>query len=186
MIKIYTLSINRLNDFLKEKKKLTNGLLNIFDWSSQFTYLVLFNPLGYISFVLALFFIPVYYSKEVIDFLSLLLKEPSNFILCFNNLPLTLKILFSFFFIILELVFLCTFLASIPLIKEKMVEKYKDNLILKKRKYNTLTSSLKRAATLGVPLTAAIVVTGDVSQHSITVGAILEKKSSTLGDIQNH
>lgn len=61
-----------------------------------------------------------------------------------------------------------------------MVEKYQDNLILKKRKYNTTMPSLRRAATFGVPLTAAIDVTGDVSQHLITVGASLEKNRELL------
>lgn len=160
----------KLNGFLKEKTKLTDGLVLVFDWGSKTTHFLLFHPLSYLSLLWFLFSLPVYYSIDFMNFLMLAVK--GDWSLAFMALPLALKVLFSFSFFLLELVCLCTFLASLPVVKEKMVEMYDDPLILKKRKYNRLGSSFRRALTLGMPLTAAIVVTGDLSNHLISRKAI--------------
>lgn len=169
-----------LNTVLKKKKKLTSFLVGLFDIGSRITHLFLFNYLGYVIFLLLLFFIPVYYSEQFINFLIAMIKHPSNFSVCFANLPLLLKILLSFQFFILELVFLCTFLASIPLIQEQMIEKYQDPFILKKRGYNSVFSSLRRAASIGVPMTAAVIVAGDAYQHTTSVDAVLKINQTIL------
>lgn len=43
------------------------------------------------------------------------------------------------------------------------------------------TSSLARVATLGLPAAAALVVAGDVSEHSITVNVILKANQVVWG-----
>lgn len=54
------------------------------------------------------------------------------FVSCFFKLPLALIILFLFYFFLGELTFFCTALSTFPFVKERMVEKYGDSLILKK------------------------------------------------------
>lgn len=87
---------------------------------------------------------------------------------------LILKFSLAFIFFLIEIVFLCTILTFIPEIKEGMIDKYKDNSIIKKRGYNMWSSSIRRATITGIPLTAAILVTGDVTQHYNTIDAIKE------------
>lgn len=119
-----------------------------------------------------LFIIPVAHYQEFMKFLLGIINEPVHFSFHFKCLPIDLKILFSFYFFLLEIVFLCTFLSLMPPVKKGMIEKYKDNLILKKRGYNMWSSSIRRATTTGIPLSVAIVVTGDVTEHFNTLKAI--------------
>jgi len=124
--------------------------------------------------MLTLFFIPVAYSNEFMSFIMGVVQEPFEFFSYFFNLPLILIILFLFYFFFTELVFFCTLLSTLPFIKEKMIEKYNDPLILKKRGYNTYSSTLRRMITLGVPIAAAIIVGGDTIQNSQSINAIIE------------
>lgn len=163
-----------IDNFLKRNEKLTNLVVLFFDFASKITHFFLFNFKGYFSLILVLFFVPIYYTEQFMEFLMLVVREPLQFISCFTTLPLVLSIVFIFLLLLIELVILCTFLSLIPTIKEKMIDKYKDPLIIKKRGYNMNTSSFARVATLGLPAAAAIVVAGDVSEHSITVNAIIK------------
>lgn len=128
--------------------------------------------------MLLLFIIPVANTQEFFKFLLGVISEPLHFGLHFKFLPIDLKILLSFYFFLIETVFLCTILSFIPVIKAEMIDKYKDNLILKKRGYNMWSSSIRRATTTGIPLTAAIFVTGDVTQHYNTIEAIKQENQN--------
>lgn len=124
--------------------------------------------------MLLLFIIPVANSQEFIKFLIGVINEPLYFGHHFNFLPIDLKILLSFYFFLIEIVCLCTLLSFLPEIKAGMIDKYKDNSIIKKRGYNMWFSSIRRATTTGIPLTVAILVTGDVTQHYNAIEAIKE------------
>jgi hypothetical protein len=184
MIKYYQSQINRLNDVLKKNTILTNMLVHFFDYASKFTHFFLFNFFGYIGSFLLLFFIPIYFTDEFINFFITIFHHPENIILCFKNLPFALQLVFLFYVFLLDLVFFCTFLASIPLIRIQMIEKYKDSLILKKRGYNMLSSSVRRATTLGIPLTAPVIIAGDVYQHSTSIDAILQSNQHVWDEFQ--
>lgn len=172
MLKLQKILIENLNDFLKKRKNLTKILIHLFDFASKFTHFFLFNVIGFTTLMLLLFIIPVANSQEFIKFLIGIIDDPLHFGHHFNFLPIDLKILLSFYFFLIEIVFLCTLLSFLPKIKAGMIEKYKDNLIIKKRGYNMWSSSIRRATTTGIPLTAAIIVTGDVTQHYNAIEAI--------------
>ena len=65
-----------------------------------------------------------------------------------------------------------------------MIEKYKDSLIKKKRGYNMSFSSLRRTTTLGLPVVAAVVITGEIVQHQTTIQAILETNRLVFKEYQ--
>jgi hypothetical protein len=152
--------INHFNDFLKKRTTLLNLLVRFFDLGSKFTHFFLFNVNGYAALFLLMFIIPVYYSEQYLNFLNVLIKDTSNLSFCFKNLPFLLQVLFCFYLFILELIFFCSFLASIPVIEQKMIENYNDSLILEKRGYNALPTKAQKITTLSVTLAVAIIVLG--------------------------
>lgn len=163
-----------LNIFIEKNKVIAQILASLFDFLSRITHFFLFNVLGFTCFMLFLFVVPVAHSEDFIQFLLNLYSNPLNFLSCFKSLPLGLKIIFSFYFFIIESVILCTLLSFIPVVKKHMVGKYNDEFIMKKRGYNMWSSSLRRATVSGIPLTAAIVVVGDVKSLSMQLEAIKE------------
>lgn len=169
----------KVNDYFVKNQKIGNFFFIMFDYGSKLTHFLLFDFRGYFVFMFLLFSIPVIYSLEFIEFFVLILNN-SPILFCFQKLPVLLQIVFLFYFFFLELVFICTLLAMIPFIKEKMVNKYKNPEILKFRGYNTISNSLRRATTLGFPIIAATVVAGDVTQHNISVSAIHEGNRQIL------
>lgn len=177
MLHIQKNSIRNVNGFFKKRKNLTKILLYLFDFGSKFTHFFLFNVIGFTTFMLLLFIIPVVHCEQFIKFLTETIHQPLHFFLHFKQLPPDVKILLGFYFFLIELVFLCTFLSFIPEIKSGMINKYEDDSILKKRGYTMWSSSLRRATITGVPLTAAVFVTGEVTQHSITIQAIQDQNS---------
>lgn len=52
--------------------------------------------------------------------------------------------------------------------------------ILKERGYNSPLNSLRRATASGLPIAAAILVAGDVTQHQISVETLRENKKQIL------
>ena len=130
MLKFQKISIENLNYFLKKRKNLTKNLVYVFDFASKFTHFFLFNVIGFTTLMLLLFIIPVANCQEFIKFLTGVINEPLNLSLHFHFLPLDLQILLSFYFFLIEIVFLCTLLSFIPEIKAGMIDKYKDNLII--------------------------------------------------------
>jgi len=138
MLKLQTILIENLNDFFKKRKNLTKILVHVFDFSSKFTHFFLFNVIGFTTLMVLLFIIPVANSLEFIKFLTGVVDEPLNFGHHFNCLPVDLKILLSFYFFLIEIVFFCTFLSFLPEIKAGMIDKYKDNSIIKKYKKKRL------------------------------------------------
>jgi hypothetical protein len=136
MIKFQKILIEKFNSFLKKRKSLTKILVNFFDFASKVTHFFLFNGIGFTTFMLLLFIIPVAKSEQFMKFLLGFVNDPLNLSLYFSCLPIDLKILFSFYFFFIEIVFLCTFLSFMPEIKRGIIEKYQDNFILKKRGYN--------------------------------------------------
>lgn len=182
MIKIQKTGIDNVNNFLKKRKNLIKMLLYIFDFGSKLTHFFLFNVFGFTILMLLLFLIPVAKSEQFIKFLLAAINEPLHFYLHFKLLPVDLKIILAFYFFLIEMVFLCTLLSFIPEIHLRMIDKYKDSSILKKRGYNMWSSSIRRVTTTGFPLTAAIIVTGDVTQHYNTIQAIKEQ-NQTVWDV---
>lgn len=112
-----------IDNFLKRNEKLTNLVVLFFDFASKITHFFLFNFKGYFSLILVLFFVPIYYTEQFMEFIMLVVREPLQFISCFTTLPLALNIVFIFLLLLIELVILCTFLSLIPTIKEKMIDK---------------------------------------------------------------
>lgn len=149
-------------------------MVHIFDFASKFTHFFLFNVIVFTIFMLLLFIIPVSNYQDFMKFLIGIVQEPLHFGHHFKILPIDLKLLFSFYFFLIEIVCLCTLLSFLPEIKTGMIEKYKDNSIIKKRGYDMWASSIRKKVATGIPLTAAIMVTGDVTQHYTTIEAIKE------------
>lgn len=164
--------IQKLDSFFKKWNKLSLVFFWFFYYGSKLTRFMFFNLAGFVSLNLALFFVPLSYSVEFINFLIQLLDQLSNFFSYFKALPPLLKCLLLFYFLLLEIVWYCTVLSYVPFIKEKMIEKYKDPLILKKLGYNLNTSTLRRATMSGFSLAATAFVAGDAVKHMQTLEAI--------------
>lgn len=164
--------VNFFNGFLEKNPKLLKFLVFLFDNLSKVTYFVLYNRFVFILTIIFLFYVPVIFSNEFINFLIIIYKTPILSYQEFFKLPGALQLLIAYFILLLEIVFICTFLAVVPLIKQEMTNKYNDSLILKKRGYNMYSSTLRRATTLGFPLAAGIIVGGDVYMHQLNIEAI--------------
>lgn len=169
----------RLDNFIESRKKILNFLVFLFDNGSKLTSIILFSPFVYFTFMVLFFMIPVYYSIELMEFL-ISIKSISSIYLEFSKLPVVLQFLFVFYFLLMELVFFCTLLASFPCIKTMLIAKYNDDLIIKKRGYNMLRSSARRATTLGLPIAASVLAASDYASHSVSVKAILESNQKIL------
>ena len=121
------------------------------------------------------------FTAEVFDFLILIKnKSFSHAFLEFFKLPVPVVALLLFYFFLFELVFFCTFLINIPIIKKKLIEKYKDPLIIKKRGYNTLSNSIRRTVILSLPLAAGILTVGYCVNHSVSVNAVIENNRRVM------
>lgn len=177
MIQFLKNSFNKINNFIEKSKVIARLLTLTFDYVSQFTHFFLFNIIGFLSFMSLLFVIPVTHSQDFINFLINLSSNPFHFLSFFQLLPLGLKLVLSFYFFLIECVILCTFLSFLPIVKKEMVIKYCDENIIKKRGYNMWSSSLRRVTVSGVPLTAAIIVAGDVTSLDKQIQGILENNN---------
>lgn len=173
--------MNYISNILETSPRLVNFMVFVFDFGSAITSFFLFNPVIYLIFLLVFFFVLVCYSVELMEFfISIKNNNFASFFTEFFLLPFPLFTLFLFYFLFLELVILCTILASIPAVKNKMIALYNDPLILKKRGYNMLSSSIKRTVSLGLPLAAGFVVAGDHASHVASVNAILENNNRII------
>ncbi len=176
---MFSFIFQKLCRFLENHSRIGNAFVFFFDYFSKFTHFFLFNWIGFFSFTFLLFILPVAYSSEFIEFL-IQIKESSQLIPHFLKLPPALKFILLFYIFLLEIVGFCTFLAYLPFIQQKMIAKYRNPKILKERGYNSPLNSLRRATASGLPIAAAIIVAGDVTQHQISVETIRENNKQIL------
>ncbi len=169
----------KLNKFFEKHAKIGNVLVFLFDHFSKFTHFFLFHWIGFFSLIVLLFSVPVAYSFEFIEFL-IQIKQSSQCIPHFLKLPPALKFIFLFYIFFVEIVGFCTLLAYLPYIQQKMIAKHQNPKILKERGYNSPLNSLRRATASGLPIAAAILVAGDVTQHQISVETLRENKKQIL------
>lgn len=125
---------SNLTIFIEKNKVIAQILAYLFDYFSQITHFFLFNVVGFSCFMLFLFVVPMSHYDDFINFFVNIYSNPLDFFSCFKSLPLGLKVIFSFYFFIIESVILCTILSFIPVVKKHMVVKYNDEFILKKKR----------------------------------------------------
>jgi hypothetical protein len=175
MFKRYLSKIHQFSPFFY--KKLTKYLVEFLAIATRFTCFWLFNRFVYVFSMLTLFLLPMYFHKIFSQFVTQLGENPSNFVVLFRDLPLILQIVFDFYLFLIGVTILCTVLLSIPFFKEKLIEKTGDPLILEKRGYLERFSSVRKAATLLIPVMAAIILLFPINQPPKT------RRPRTLSDL---
>ena len=185
LFKYKTTLFEKVDNYLRINFKLGHLLFILFDFGSKVTRFIVFDLRGYIPVMLLIICVPVAYAEEFVNFL-IALRTPENIFDCLKHLPLALKGVFFLYIFIFDLVFFCTFLACIPSIKEKMIEKYKNTEIMKIRGYNVAGATARTImANMGLPAVAAILMSGDVIQSQITTNAIIENNRMILETYPN-
>ena len=148
--------ISFMNSTVEKSPFLVHVFFVFFDFSSLIIRTLLFDLRFFVPLCVLGFSLPLVFMEEWFSCLRYIalhgFHKEAIYYAVLNNLNLPLQICICVYFFLFQLVGINTYLSQLECVKQKMIEKYNDIDIIKKRKFNSPLYSLFR---LGSFTTAA-------------------------------
>jgi hypothetical protein len=145
-----------MNSTVEKSPFLVHVFFVFFDFSSLIIRTLLFDLRFFVPLCVLGFSLPLVFMEEWFSCLRYIalhgFHKEAIYYAVLNNLNIPLQIFICVYFFLFQLVVINTYLSQLECVKQKMIEKYNDIDIIKKRKFNSPLYSLFR---LGSFTTAA-------------------------------